>query len=48
MTETKSKLINIRVSPTELHQIRQVVKNENGKNISHYTRQLILSNTQKK
>lgn len=47
MTETKTKFIKIRVSPTELHEIKQVVENSNGKNLSHFTRRLILSNNTK-
>ena len=43
ITEKKrTKNIIIRVSPTEVHNIRQVVKMEGGKNVSEYTRELIL------
>ena len=43
ITEKKrTKNIIIRVSPTEIHNIRQVVKMEGGKNVSEYTRELIL------
>jgi len=43
ITERKrTKNIIIRVSPTEIHNIRQVVKMEGGKNLSEYTRELIL------
>jgi len=43
ITEKKrTKNIIIRVSPTEVHNIRQVVKMEGGKNLSEYTRELIL------
>lgn len=38
----RTKNIIIRVSPTEIHNIQQVVKMEGGKNLSTYTRELIL------
>jgi len=43
ITEKKrTKNIIIRVSPTEVHNIKQVVRMEGGKNLSEYTRELIL------
>jgi len=38
----RTKNIIIRVSPTEIHNIKQVVRMEGGKNVSSYTRELIL------
>ena len=43
LKEIKSESITMRVTMTELNNIRTVVKMEGGKNLSSYVRNLILS-----